>query len=435
MRGSRPSRRIVVPARYQTLRGFRDLLPGETEHWQRLEAGARELFRRYAFREIRPPHLEASKLFVRSVGEATDIVGKEMFTMDAGEGETVSLRPEITASVCRAYVQNALDRAGLSRFFYIGPAFRKERPQTGRLRQFHQAGVEVLGEASPETDVEVIAVGVDLVTLAGVKEWRLLLNSIGDPACRPAYRAALVAFLESRRELLCGECQDRIERNPLRVLDCKKEPCQAATVGAPATVDHLCEACREHFAGVRRGLDALDIRYELTPRLVRGLDYYVRTTFEIQAGGLGSQNAVLGGGRYDDLVRELGGGDVPGIGWAAGIERLLIAAGREGDPAPAQLEVFVVTLGERARECALPLVQALRGQGLAVSWDPAGRGLGGQMKRAGRSGARFAVLVGDDELERGMATLKDLASGEQGEGPLDPGALARLVREKTETTR
>ncbi len=424
-----------MPARYQTLRGFRDLLPGETEHWQRLEAGARELFRRYAFREIRPPHLEATELFVRSVGEATDIVGKEMFTMDAGEGETVTLRPEITASVCRAYVQNALDRAGLSRFFYIGPAFRKERPQKGRLRQFHQAGVEVLGEASPETDVEVIAVGVDLVTLAGVKEWRLLLNSIGDPTCRPAYRAALVAFLEARRELLCGECQDRIERNPLRVLDCKKEPCQAATAGAPATVDHLCEACREHFAGVRRGLDALDIRYELTPRLVRGLDYYVRTTFEIQAGGLGSQNAVLGGGRYDDLVRELGGGDVPGIGWAAGIERLLIAAGREGDLAPAELEVFVVTLGERARETALPLVQALRGQGLAVSWDPAGRGLGGQMKRAGRSGARFAVLVGDDELDRGMATLKDLASGEQGEGPLDPGALARLVRGKTETTR
>ncbi len=379
-----------MPARYQTLRGFRDLLPGETEHWQRLEAGARELFRRYAFREIRPPHLEATELFVRSVGEATDIVGKEMFTMDAGEGETVTLRPEITASVCRAYVQNALDRAGLSRFFYIGPAFRKERPQKGRLRQFHQAGVEVLGEASPETDVEVIAVGVDLVTLAGVKEWRLLLNSIGDPACRPAYRAALVAFLEARRELLCGECQDRIERNPLRVLDCKKEPCQAATAGAPATVDHLCEACREHFAGV-------------------------------------------GGGRYDDLVRELGGGDVPGIGWAAGIERLLIAAGREGDPAPAELEVFVVTLGERARECALPLVQALRGQGLAVNWDPAGRGLGGQMKRAGRSGARFAVLVGDDELDRGKATLKDLASGEQGEGPLDPCELARLVRGKMET--
>jgi len=424
-----------VPARYQTLRGFRDLLPGETEHWQHLEAGARDLFRRYAFREIRPPHLETTELFVRSVGEATDIVGKEMFTMDAGEGETVSLRPEITASVCRAYVQNALDRAGLSRFFYIGPAFRKERPQKGRLRQFHQAGVEVLGEASPETDVEVIAVGVDLVTLAGVKEWRLLLNSIGDPACRPAYRAALVAFLEARRELLCGECQDRIERNPLRVLDCKKEPCQAATAGAPTTVDHLCDACREHFAGVRRGLDALDIRYELTPRLVRGLDYYVRTTFEIQAGGLGSQNAVLGGGRYDDLVRELGGGDVPGIGWAAGIERLLIAAGKEGVEAPAELDAFVVTLGERARGCALPLVQALRGQGLAVSWDPAGRGLGGQMKRAGRSGARFAVLVGDDELDRGRATLKDLASGEQGEAPLDPEALVRCVRGKMETTR
>ena len=424
-----------MPARYQTLRGFRDLLPGETEHWQRFETGARDLFRRYAFREIRPPHLEATELFVRSVGEATDIVGKEMFTMDAGEGETVTLRPEITASVCRAWVQHSLDRAGLSRFFYIGPAFRKERPQKGRLRQFHQAGVEVLGEASPETDVEVIAVGVDLVTLAGVKEWRLLLNSIGDPACRPAYRAALVAFLEARRELLCGECQDRIERNPLRVLDCKKEPCQAATAGAPSTVDHLCDACRIHFAGVRRGLDLLAIPYELTPRLVRGLDYYVRTTFEIQAGGLGAQNAVLGGGRYDNLVAELGGSDVPGIGWAAGIERLLIAAGREGEQAPAALDAFVVTLGERARECALPLVQALRTRGLAVSWDPAGRGLGGQMKRAGRSGARFAVLVGDDELDRGRATLKDLASGEQGEGPLDPDALVRFVREKTETTR
>jgi histidyl-tRNA synthetase len=408
-------------------------LPGETEHWQRLEAGARELFRRYAFREIRPPHLEATDLFVRSVGEATDIVGKEMFTMDAGEGETISLRPELTASVCRAYVQHALDRAGLSRFFYIGPAFRKERPQKGRLRQFHQAGVEVLGEASPETDVEVVAVGIDLVKLAGVAEWRLLLNSIGDPVCRPAYRAALVAFLETRRERLCGECQDRIERNPLRVLDCKKEPCQAATAGAPATVDHLCEPCREHFAGVRRGLDALDIPYDLAPRLVRGLDYYVRTTFEVQAGGLGSQNAVLGGGRYDHLVAELGGGDVPGIGWAAGIERLLIAAGKEGEPAPAQLEVFVVTLGERARATALPLVQALRERGLATGWDPAGRGLGGQMKRAGRSGARFAVLVGDDELERGQVALKDLASGEQGEAPLEPAGLASAVRAKMET--
>ncbi len=424
-----------MPARYQTLRGFKDLLPGETEHWQRLEAGARDLFRRYAFREIRPPHLEATELFVRSVGEATDIVGKEMFTMDAGDGESVTLRPEITASVCRAYVQNSLDRAGLSRFFYIGPAFRKERPQKGRLRQFHQAGVEVLGEASPETDVEVVAVGVDLVRLAGVPDWRLLLNSIGDGECRPAYRAALVAFLEARRERLCGECRDRIERNPLRVLDCKKEPCQAATAGAPSMLDHLCDPCRAHFEGVRRGLDALAIPYELAPRLVRGLDYYVRTTFEIQAGGLGSQNAVLGGGRYDNLVAELGGAEVPGIGWAAGLERLLIAAGREGEIAPADLDLFVVTLGDRARERALPLIQALRRQGLAVSWDPAGRGLGGQMKRAGRSGARFAILVGDDELERGQATIKDLASGQQGEGPLEPAALARFVLDRMETTR
>lgn len=414
--------------KYQSLRGFRDLLPGETEHWQRFETNCRELFRRYGFREIRPPHLEATELFVRSVGETTDIVGKEMFTLATDEGESITLRPEITAPVCRAFVQNALERAGVNRVYYIGPAFRKERPQKGRLRQFHQVGVEVLGEAAPETDVEVIAVGVEAVRAAGVSDFSLLVNTLGDRSDRPRYREALVSFLESRREKLCEECQGRIARNPLRVLDCKKENCQAHLEGVPATLDFMGESSRAHFAAVERGLEQLDLPFCVEPRLVRGLDYYVRTTFEIQAGGLGSQNAVLGGGRYDNLIAELGGPETPGIGWAAGIERLLLAAGADQEQVPPDLDAFVVTLGPRARERALVLVQGLRGRGLAVGWDTAGHGLGGQMKRAGRSGARWAVLIGDDEIDRGTTTLKDLRSGTQSEGPLDLDRLAALLR-------
>ncbi len=415
-----------MPARIQSLRGFNDVLPGFAEHWQRLEARARDLFRRYGFREIRTPHLEATELFVRSVGEETDIVNKEMFTF-GGPEESISMRPEITASLCRAYVEHGLDRQGLSRFYYIGPCFRRERPQKGRLRQFHQTGVEVLGESAAGTDVEVIAVGLEFVREAGVREYELLVNSIGDGQCRPRYREALVAALRERADRLCEECRRRIDRNPLRVLDCKNESCRAALAGVPEMADFLCADCRAHFDEVRRGLDALGIPWTLEPRLVRGLDYYVRTTFEIRAAGLGAQNAVLGGGRYDGLVQELGGGPVPGIGWASGIERLMIAAGRDRDPLPADLDAFVVTLGDAAQERVLPLVQDLRARGLAVTWDPAGHGLGGQMKRAGRSGARWAVLLGDDEIARGTVTLKNLATGEQGEAPGDPAALAERL--------
>lgn len=411
-------------AKYQSLRGFRDLLPGETEHWQRYEGACREVFRRYGFREIRPPHLEATELFVRSVGEATDIVGKEMFTLTTDEGDSVCLRPEITASVCRAFVQNSLERAGVNRVYYLGPAFRKERPQKGRLRQFHQVGVEVIGEAAAETDVEVIALGIEAVRAAGVADFKVLLNTLGDRADRPAFRQALVAFLEGKREGLCGECQGRIERNPLRVLDCKREECQALLAGAPSTLENLGPEAGAHFSAVTRGLDRLGLPYRIEPRLVRGLDYYVRTTFEIQAAGLGAQNAVLGGGRYDNLIAELGGPSTPGIGWAAGIERLLLAAGAAERPVEPALDAFLVTLGPRARERALELVQGLRQRGLAVGWDTGGHGLGGQMKRAGRSGARWAVLIGDDELDRSAATLKNLGSGEQSETPLDLDQLA-----------
>jgi histidyl-tRNA synthetase len=412
--------------RIRTLKGFNDLLPGQTEHWRRLERLAHELCARYGLREGRPPCLEATELFVRSVGEQTDIVGKEMFTFETSRGP-VSLRPEITASVCRAYIEHGLDRKAMNRLYYIGPAFRRENPQKGRLRQFHQIGAEILGEPAPEADVELIALAMDLVGGARVRRYEILINSIGDEACRPAYRALLVAELRSRAGSLCEDCRRRVDHNPLRVFDCKNEECQRQFESLPASVDHLCEPCRSHFDAVRAGLASLGIEARLDPRLVRGLDYYVRTTFEIRAGGLGAQNAVLGGGRYDGLIDALGGAPTPGLGWAAGMERLLIAAGAEDEPEPPRLDAFVVTLGARARDSALTLVQSLRRAGLAVGWDTGGRGLGGQMKRADRSGARFAVLVGDDEIERGRATLKDLESGEQSEAPLASELLARHI--------
>jgi histidyl-tRNA synthetase len=416
-----------VAGRFQSLRGFRDLLPGQTEHWQRFEGRVRELMRRYGYREIRVPHLEATELFARSVGEATDIVGKEMFTFDAGD-ESVSLRPEMTAQVCRAYIQHGLDRKGMHRLYYVGPAFRKERPQRGRLRQFHQVGLEVFAEPAPATDVEAIAVAWQLVDGLGIEGKRLVVNSLGDPDARAEYRKALQAFFRGAADQLCRDCVARIDTNPMRVLDCKKVGCREATQGAPSILDHLSDEARRHFDAVGAGLGRLGIEPEIDPRLVRGLDYYVRTTFEIRAEGLGAQDAVLGGGRYDGLVKALGGGDVPGLGWAAGIERLMIAAGLEDDEASAELDVYLVTLGEPARAQALERVERLRAEGLAVVWDTSGHGLGGQMKRAGRSGARFAVLIGDDELARDRATIKDLSSGEQLEGPLEPRALASWVR-------
>ena len=417
-------------SRYRTLRGFRDILPGETEHWQAFEEACRTLFTRYGFREIRTPLLEATELFVRSVGEQTDIVGKEMFTLTAGD-ESISLRPEVTASVCRAYIEHGLDRRGTGRLWYLGPCFRRERPQKGRYRQFHQVGMEVFGESQPATDVEALALALDIVRAAGVDDAALVINSIGDAQCRPAYRRALVAYLESVADRLGEDSRRRLHTNPLRVLDSKDEREQALFAGAPRITDALCDACRAHHEAVREGLARLGLPFEEDPRLVRGLDYYVRTTFEIRARrGLGAQNAVLGGGRYDGLVRELGGPDVPGLGWAAGIERLLLAGGAlEREQAP-RLDVYLVTLGREAPREALALVQRLRAAGLAASWDPAGHGLGGQMKRAGRSGARFAVLVGDDERARGTTTIKDLATGRQFEGPGDPERIAALVRSR-----
>lgn len=415
-----------MPPRFTSLRGFHDILPGESERWQRFEAAVRDRMRRYGLREIRPPMLEATELFTRSVGEGTDIVGKEMFTLAAGD-ESVTLRPELTASVCRAFVEHGLDRLGQTRLYYIGAAFRKERPQKGRLRQFHQIGAELFGEPAPGADVETIALAWELVQLAGVPSPRLTINSLGDAAAREAHRTALIAFLRAREDQLDPDSRARIDRNPLRVLDSKLPATKRALQGAPLLLDHLEPEAREHFEAVQAGLRAVGVPFELDPHLVRGLDYYVRTTFEIAADTGGSQNAVLGGGRYDRLLASLGGPDLAGIGFAAGIERLLLAAGAAPD-APAPLDAFVVTLGAAAAARALALVQALRAAGVAVLWDPGGRNLSGQMKRAHRCGARHALVLGDDELAQGEITVRSLASGAEQRLRWDVASLAAALR-------
>lgn len=415
--------------RFHSLRGFEDILPGASERWQQLEQRIRELMRCFAFREIRPPLVEATGLFTRSVGEGTDIVGKEMFTFTAGD-ESYTLRPEITASVCRALIEHGLDRAAQLRLYYVGPAFRKERPQKGRLRQFHQVGVELFGETAPGADVETIALAWELVRAAKVRQPRLTINSLGGETSRTAHRSALGEFLRARLDRLDPDSRERVDRNPLRVLDSKIESTKLATADAPSILEFLDSEERDHFAAVQAGLDQLQIPYEVDARLVRGLDYYVRTTFEIAADTGGSQNAVLGGGRYDNLLHDLGGPALAGVGFAAGIERILLASEPDPEAAP-PLELFVVTLGESASRAALSLVHRLRQAGLGVLWDPAGRGLSAQLKRASRAGARFAAIVGDDELAAGQLKLKQLQTGTEEQIPLEISAVvSRLTQGK-----
>jgi len=415
-------------AQYSTIRGTRDQLPEEVERWVALEDLLREHLARYDFREIRMPLLEASELFARGVGTETDIVSKEMYTFQTG-GESVSLRPEATASVCRAYVQHGLDRANLTRLFYLGPMFRYEKPQKGRYRQFHQLGVETFGDPGPEVDDEVIEMAVRLVERLGVGSADLQLGSIGDASCRPAYRAELTAFLEARRDELCEDCRRRATTNPLRVFDCKKESCQGLLATAPHMLDALCDPCREHFDRVTSLLEEMGVVFRIDPRLVRGLDYYTRTTFELKAEGLGAQDTVVGGGRYDGLVEDLGGRPTPGFGWAMGLDRLLLVVPEETLATRPGPDLFIVSLGEEGRRRGRLLVGELRRAGLRVLYDTRGRALGGQMKRAGRSGARWALFLGEEELASGEARLKDLSTGEQESIPLeDLDALARRLR-------
>ncbi|HXG04385.1 MAG TPA: histidine--tRNA ligase [Candidatus Binatia bacterium] len=414
----------------KAIRGVHDILPADTPAWRLVEETAARLFDAYGYQELRPPVIERTELFQRGLGEVTDVVQKEMYTFTDRSGESLTLRPEATASVLRAYIEHGLYTAPKPvKLYTIGPMFRHERPQAGRYRQFHQINAEALGEASPGLDGEVMVMLVDLFEQLDVmSRLRLEVNTLGDEACRPAYRARLVAYLRQHAGALCEDCRDRTERNPLRVLDCKNPACQPVLDAAPRLQDELCADCAAHFAAVREYLDAAGIKYAVNPRLVRGFDYYVRTTFEVVTSQLGAQNAVAGGGRYDGLVQALGGPPDPGIGFAIGMERLVMLLDRPPErPRP---DVVFVPLGRAALLELAPAIRALRRAGIRVETGDPERKLRAQLDKAGRLQARYAVILGDDELARRAATLRDLTSGEQTALPLEDLAegLRRRIR-------
>ncbi len=390
------------------VRGFHDVVPPQSERFTDLEGRLRAVLASYNYGEIRTPIAERTELFARSLGDTTDIVEKEMYTFDDRDGTSLTLRPEGTASVVRAAIEAGLaQRDQVAKLWYLGPMFRRERPQKGRLRQFHQVGAEVIGRDDPLADAEVITLLVDCLRAAGVANAELVLNSLGDEACRPAYRAALTAYGRAHIDALCANCRQRLERNPLRLLDCKEDGCRRVMADAPLMREHLCEPCRMHFAEVERLLRAADVAYRVEPRLVRGLDYYVRTAFEVVAGNLGAQNAVGGGGRYDGLVAALGGPPVPGIGFAIGLERVLLATDGTEHTGAAP-EVDVIPLSSEAAPAAVRLTRRLRDLGMRCELEAAGRSVKSAMRRADKLAAHFAVLIGEDELRAGRATVRDL---------------------------
>jgi histidyl-tRNA synthetase len=412
----------------KALNGFKDILPGEVELWQRLEGLARDIFGRFNFSEIRLPILEKTDLFARAIGEATDIVEKEMYTF---VDKQVTMRPEATASLLRAYIEHGLHvQKPVQRLFTIGPMFRHERPQKGRLRQFHQMDVEVLGSTSPRVDAEMMAMGAMLLNELGLSV-SLEINSLGCPLCRPGFRVSLLAFLEDRHQALCDDCKRRSVTNPLRVLDCKNPRCREQVLEAPSLLDHLCGDCTEHFGGVQEGLAQLGVQYRLNKFMVRGLDYYTRTTFEFITSDLGAQAAVGAGGRYDGLVEQLGGPSVPGIGFALGMERLvLLLQQKEAEQPVSGVDLVVAGLGDQSTHYGFALAHGLRRAGLRVAMDLEGRSLKGQMKLAGRLGAAHVLILGEQELADGKAVLRNMASQQQQEIVLQDGAATVQLLKK-----
>ncbi len=409
----------------KAVRGFKDILPGETERWQFVEDTARKVFSDFGFREIKIPVLEKTELFRRSIGETTDIVEKEMYTFEDRGGESLTLRPEATASVMRAYLEHSLHASDIvSKLFTFGPMFRRERPQKGRYRQFHQINVELLGPGDPLVDAEVIYMLMLFLDRVRLADLRLEINSLGCPECRPSFRKVLGEYLAQNEEALCDDCRRRLETNPLRVFDCKVEGCRAAVAAAPVIIDYICGNCGEHFREVREGLESLETAFAVNPRMVRGLDYYTKTTFEVTTKSLGAQNAVAGGGRYDRLVKDLGGPEVPGIGFAVGVERLvsLLPAVMEDIVRPPDL--YIAALGPEARKMAFMLCNGLRKQGFLAETDYSNRSLKSQMKRSDKLGARYTLLLGENEIRERKAFLRNMKGGTQ-----DPIGLDDMERQ------
>ncbi len=407
----------------KAINGFKDILPDEVAVWRKVETIARDIFRRFGMQEIRLPILEKTELFARSIGEATDIVEKEMYTfVDKG----ITMRPEATASLLRAYIEHGLHvRQPVQRLFTIGPMFRHERPQKGRQRQFHQIDVEVIGALEPQVDAELMAMGQLLMTELGL-DVSLEINSLGCPKCRPDFRSRLVQYLTERVDGLCEDCRRRTTTNPLRVLDCKKRNCTALVQDAPSILESLCPDCATHFTAVRQQLDALGVSYTPNRFMVRGLDYYTRTTFEFLTADLGAQAAVAAGGRYDGLIQQLGGPkNMPGIGFAMGMERLTLLMQQQSDAAETGgADIFVAALGEPAVQYSAPLVHQLRKLGLQAAMDYSNRSLKAQMKQAGRTQARYTLIIGDQELEQQEGVLRNMENKMQ-----EPFALQGSVEQ------
>ncbi len=408
----------------RAIRGVRDILPEEAARWQRVEESARRVFERWGYQEIRLPLFERTELFARGIGDETDIVKKEMYTFEDRSGESVTLRPEATAGLLRAYIEHGLHvKPRPVRLYTMGPMFRYERPQAGRYRQFHQANVEALGETHPALDAEVIAMLMAFFDDLGLAaRLELHVNSIGDAGTRPAYVARLLEYLTPRESELCAECRARLGRNPLRVLDCKVPECQPIIEKAPSILDSLSPDAAQHFEAVRRYLDAAGIAHTVDPRLVRGLDYYVRTTFEVLTTELGSQNALAGGGRYDGLIKLLDGPPDPGIGFAIGLERVVLLLGDA--PAAGAALTCLIPVGDAALQRLLPVAAALRRAGLTVDLAYGARRLQRELERAGKLRAGTVVIVGDDELAAGDAVVREMATGAQRKVPLSGLAAA-----------
>ncbi|OEU58829.1 MAG: histidine--tRNA ligase [Desulfobulbaceae bacterium S3730MH12] len=411
----------------QALKGFKDILPGEVELWKYVEDTARDVFQRFNFSEIRLPILEKTELFARSIGEATDIVEKEMYTF---VDKQVTMRPEATASLLRAYIEHGLYvQKPVQRLFTIGPMFRHERPQKGRLRQFHQMDIEILGSGNPLVDAELMAMAAMLFSELGISV-SLELNSLGCPQCRPAYRVQLLSFIKDRLDALCEDCKRRSSTNPMRVLDCKKSNCREQVEQAPSILEHLCDDCKTHFTGVQSGLQQLNVDYSLNKFMVRGLDYYCRTTFEFTTTDLGSQSAVCAGGRYDGLIEKLGGPKKgPGIGFAIGIERLVLLLLQQEKvfAEGSDLDLFVIGLGEKGEQLSYGLVHEMRKQRRSVAMDHEGRSLKSQMKQANKADAKYVLIIGDNEIERGKGVLKNMVTQQQQDVKLESSALVEAV--------
>jgi len=411
-----------------SLRGMNDILPEASIQWKKIKQVMADVFECYGFREILIPVLEETRLFRRGIGETTDIVEKEMYTFEDKSGQSLTLRPEATASIVRAYVQHHLYQSGkVEKFYFWGPMFRYERPQKGRFRQFYQIDVEAFGSNDPSLDVDIIASLYHFLDALRVPSVTIETNSLGCPVCRPSYLKALKAYFSEARESLCGDCKNRLVRNPLRILDCKVPACHELVLKAPNIHDFLCDTCREHYDNVQNSLERLAIPYRTNPRMVRGLDYYVQTAFEAVSGNLGAQSAVAGGGRYDGLVKQLGGPDIPGIGYAMGMERLAMMLEETLHTLSWKCDLFIAALGEEARRFSIDLAAKLRRQGKTCEYAYDAKGLKAQMKLANRLGARFALIVGEDELQKNQVVLRNMQTREQTTLPVND-ALAEKLR-------